>query len=622
MSRFSSMRAVIVCVFVLAAVCSLDFVEGRSISSLLRPSRSSSSTTGSNVDGFKLAQANANWFSVCKSATPVVPQFPPQTSPIPQPMIDESTSAVYLQVIAGKDSSCISWGYYSDDIETVGWGYLSIETNPAASDYLQSRGAGVLEGYLTQKRIAQYVPTLMPGFYPRGLTPAVKFFLNSTVNFNVGMIRQIASVDKYWTQVACVYLQLQGLFEGYTLAVTNALDSLSWFDMYSLQLDVDIGDITTAVGLYSPLASDIERQAARAKMAKKVTPRAADEAPRETHCSALVKLAPNNGDLFIGHDTWSGYNTMLRIFKLHKMPLRSSNVISVHQSSYPGFLFSSDDWYQLSGNKILLTVTETSNDIYDSSIYGAIQSGSVGIWARTIVANRLATDGPSWASVFSNYNSGTCDNQWIIINHNLFTPGAASLTPGLLTISEQTPGLIVTRDFTSTLEKQGYWSSFNIPHPELTYYLSGYSLCPDGPYECSYYENFRYLLFQEQQPSVVDLDTMQNILQYNDWQHDALQHNSSSFAIAARYDLTGAHPSNYGGIDAKVTSDSWMKGGQLRVSASSGPTQSNGRQQPFCWPESIKPPGQPTCWKFGFTEYYDGTVEEKTVPARPIIATQ
>lgn len=36
-------------------------------------------------------------------------------------------------------------------------------------------------------------------------------------------------------------------------------------------------------------------------------------------CSALVKVLPENTDLFVSHDTWDEYQSMLRIYKLYDL---------------------------------------------------------------------------------------------------------------------------------------------------------------------------------------------------------------------------------------------------------------------------------------------------------------
>ncbi len=67
-------------------------------------------------------------------------------------------------------------------------------------------------------------------------------------------------------------------------------------------------------------------------------------------CSAFIKLLPNNSDLLTTHDTWTEYQSMLRIYKLYHLPYKTqSNMIipgsAISMSSYPGKLQSEDDYY-------------------------------------------------------------------------------------------------------------------------------------------------------------------------------------------------------------------------------------------------------------------------------------
>ena len=41
-------------------------------------------------------------------------------------------------------------------------------------------------------------------------------------------------------------------------------------------------------------------------------------------CSALVKVTPDNAELFVSHDTWDEYQTMLRIYKLYDLKFMTS----------------------------------------------------------------------------------------------------------------------------------------------------------------------------------------------------------------------------------------------------------------------------------------------------------
>ena len=80
------------------------------------------------------------------------------------------------------------------------------------------------------------------------------------------------------------------------------------------------------------------------------------------HCSLLVKpvwadvdnVNAGASDLLFGHTTWSGFETMTRVYKRYDFPLTLDGThgivpaTSLSFSSYPAALFSDDDWIQSS----------------------------------------------------------------------------------------------------------------------------------------------------------------------------------------------------------------------------------------------------------------------------------
>ena len=48
---------------------------------------------------------------------------------------------------------------------------------------------------------------------------------------------------------------------------------------------------------------------------------------------------------------------------------------------------------------------------------------SVFEWLRNVVANRLASNGQNWTEIFSQYNSGTYNNQFGILDYKQFKKG-------------------------------------------------------------------------------------------------------------------------------------------------------------------------------------------------------
>ena len=128
-------------------------------------------------------------------------------------------------------------------------------------------------------------------------------------------------------------------------------------------------------------------------------------------------------------------------------------------SSYPGQLYSGDDFYEVSSGLVTL---ETTNGNYNKELLQYITPHKVFEGIRTMVANRLAPNGSEWCKQFSQYNSGTYNNQWMVVDYKQINPGA-ELGSDTLWVLEQLPDLVHQKDVTDVLKSQGYWASYNVP---------------------------------------------------------------------------------------------------------------------------------------------------------------
>jgi len=219
---------------------------------------------------------------------------------------------------------------------------------------------------------------------------------------------------------------------------------------------------------------------------------------------------------------------------------------------------------------------ETTNGIYNMSLYKYLTTESVLSWVRSLVANRMSPDAKTWVNIFSMYNSGTYNNQWMVVDYNRYTPGSTPKS-GTLWVLEQIPDLIESADVTDVLISQGYWPSYNIPYFPIIYNLSGFGAYEEqfGAY-FTYDGNPRALIFKRDQGTVDSMDSMKFMIRYNDWQYDPLSQGNAGNAVASRFDLVVGNPPSYltkgpyGAIDAKITSAKDIH--QLKSTGISGPT--------------------------------------------------
>jgi len=84
---------------------------------------------------------------------------------------------------------------------------------------------------------------------------------------------------------------------------------------------------------------------------------------------------------------------------------------------------------------------QTTNSIFNMELYDLVVPESLLAWHRVRVANMISNNGPEWAAAVSQYNSGTYNNQYMVIDTKEFQPGQP-LGSNILWVIEQIPGLV------------------------------------------------------------------------------------------------------------------------------------------------------------------------------------
>lgn len=504
-----------------------------------------------------------------------------------------------LKLIEGKEANAIVWGSFQDDIAKDGWSYLEIRTNPYFDDELAAYSAGVVEADLTRHLITPHLYNLFADYCKNNTEycdKVMKYF-QAQLEWMNERSREERSRSAFWNQVYLILKQLTGLDDAYRNSSLNAGNVYTTVNqLYFVNNEGALYDLESALGRRPDNGS-----------LSSVTP-----------CSMLIKKTPK--DLLVGHTTWWVYRGMLRIQKRYSLNFRLTassmmrvNGATISMPSYPAKLSSMDDFYVIASG---LVVTETTNNIYNKTQYEFLSEETVPASFRAMAANRIALDGCHWTRQFQKHNSGTYNNQWIIINYkNIIRVGdTIVLRNGTFWMLEQLPTLVVSRDMTDVLVKQEYWASYNIPYFSQIYKESGY-LDQFNKYgdRYSYDSCHRAKIFQRDQFRVKNVSSMIALLRFNDFKNDPLSRCNCTppfspvYAIAARYDLvdpdgkyddTDIKLRAEGAIDAKVTDINSVA--DLTFYAICGPTSD---QQPvFYWSKSAfsnRPLGHPDKFDFG-----------------------
>jgi len=481
----------------------------------------------------------------------------------------DTTSKQYSVTLGVIDCvNGIACGYFNDTLNVTGWGVLEIKTDATngpktgVNDYNRMYAAGLLEGYLSSYEIwwtyyTQWANSLSLEPYVSGLTnwtETQREWMQENINAN-------AQSDEYWRYVELLTAQFDGQKYGYNLAAEKfglpvLQDNFVW---QWLSGSAEFGDI---VNVLDPQSRPNFEEMSDEEFNEYVM--------LHSHCSVIVKVTPLLDDIFFTHSTWSSYYTMNRVYKQYIFDLELQTAsVQMSMSSYPGSLSSIDDFYIMDSG---LAVVETTNMIFNNSLWDRLMPQTLFTWQRVRIANALATSSPHWTQIYQRHNSGTYNNQWIVLDFKIFKPNEP-LNGGLLWILEQIPGNCSSRDVTEILER-GYWASYNVPAIPYIYQITGnaesaqlhgtswsYDLAP------------RARIFRRDGNNANNLTTIAQLMRYNDYTNDPLSDGYPGWAIMSRFDLNSSNPQGFGGIDSKIANFDMLQ--SITALVKSGPTTDN-----------------------------------------------
>ena len=435
----------------------------------------------------------------------------------------------------------IATAFYTNSLEETGWDFLSITTNNFFDDKIQAEAAGRLEGSLTKDRIFNHYTNML------STAGALK---TDTYNF---FKRQeeflLSKKDEYGDNsilfnAYLLYLQFNGLRDQYNKEVSEdkQIDPIEFNVMNSF------GDVF-----------DIDAKYDKPSFDKMTGEEIYNYFLLNNHCSAIFKVNQNLSDIFFGHDSWYYYNMMTRIFKEYNFNFndRSIKAHNVMFSSYPGSIVSNDDFYLTSKG---LVVIETTNSNYNESSYDLISEESLLCWQRVQLSNRMAKNAKEWTNIFSQFNSGTYNNQYMILDTKGVEFGNyPKIKSESLMIIEQMPGMIEINDVTDHL-KFGYWPSYNLPYGKNISHNANISQTVKSKPErnmqlfSEYDSCSRANIMRRDQNKIYDIESMKEFMHYNNYTNDPFSQGKPTESIAARGDLREKNPICFGAFDSKLSS--------------------------------------------------------------------
>lgn len=479
-----------------------------------------------------------------------------------------------------------AYGYLNDTLSSTGWSVLEIRAGygkTPETDEMTFFLAGYLEGFLTARQIMDHYTNMYPQLIssPK-ILDLVQSFMAKQDSWVREQVKLNKSSDPLWRHAGFIMAQMDGLQAG--VADWAKRQGSKPLPLFAIQFLSAVGDLLDLIPALVPDSSRLLRNFSL---------------PGMGHCSALIKMLPGFENLLFAHSSWYTYAATMRVYKYWDFRVMEPHAATgkLSFSSYPGFLVSLDDFYLLGSG---LMMTQTTNNVFNFSLFDQITPSSLLAWQRVRLAHSLARTGEDWAKTFSKYNSGTYNNQYMVLDRSKVKLGH-SVDDGALTVVEQIPGLVEYSDQTQAL-RRGYWPSYNVPfHPNI-YTLSGYKeMWKEFGNDFSYDLCPRAKIFRRDQGGVKDLDSLKHIMRFNDYKKDPYSKGDPCKSICCRDDLKPTTPLPAGCYDTKVTD--FQMAGDFCAEAINGPTTQDGLW-PFEWNKfsNISHQGLPQVYNFTFVK--------------------
>ena len=490
----------------------------------------------------------------------------------------------------------VATAYYNNSLEETGWDKLSISTNSLFKDEIQAEGAGRLEGSLTKERIYYHYLNLKDDFI---INSNISKFFEDQENFVFNSVEKgEGKNDPMLYNAYLIKIQYNAIMTQYN---NEMLDKkLEKIDFHILNYVAEIGDI------YNKFKLEIEGETDYKKMNNEQLFKLFLE---RNHCSALFKPKNDFSDIYFGHNTWNSYYSTIRIIKEYNFNynnrwVKSKNIIF---TSYPATLSSLDDFYISSHGLISI---ETTNSVYNDSLYSKVSSESLFTCERAMISNRISNSSKEWAKNFVKYNSGTYNDQFMILDKNKVNLVNKSIENDAFYIVETLPGMARINNVTDIL-KFGYWSSYNIAFDKDIYDNCGINelidINPNARAYLDYDYSSRTKIFRRDHYKSENLEGFMKLMRYNNYHNEPYAEGNPSLTISSRDDLSGHCGGAY---DSKVGALSDWKDGKIKFRLISGPTFSEEEGiEPFSWSnasESCKNHNHymiPEILKFDWIEY-------------------